>query len=105
METMVKHQIADFHVEYMDVTQHWHPESEPFAGGDALLTALYDGWRMLKDVTCETHWFAGMRQTNIYYVDLVRGDERMTMPVTHNPYVDRMLNMGEIHMIFTEFTG
>jgi hypothetical protein len=46
-----------------------------------------------------------MRQTNIYYVDLVRGDERMTMPVTHNPYVDRMLNMGEIHMIFTEFTG
>jgi len=83
--------ISNFHVEYMDVTQHWSPHSEKFAGADSLLTMLNSGWEMNTVVKRKEHWFAGMRLVYIYYVELVRGDEKMIMPVLHNPYINRLI--------------
>ena len=36
---------SNYHVQYLDVTKHWDPDSENYAGGDALVTALSRGWR------------------------------------------------------------
>jgi hypothetical protein len=70
--------------------RHWHPQSEKYAGGDALASALFCGWKMPDTVFVERHWHAGARRVNIYFVKLTRGNENMTMPVIGNPYVARL---------------
>lgn len=88
---MVQQAVTNFHVDYLDVTQHWSPTSEAYAGGDGLITALYNGWSMDRLVKAEQKWFAGMRSVMVYYCSLERNGQTMTMPVLNNPYVDRML--------------
>ncbi|GAB4522906.1 MAG: hypothetical protein OHK0046_36130 [Anaerolineae bacterium] len=88
---MVNRNITNFHVEYMDVTQHWNEKSEQFAGADGLLTMLYNGWEMKKKVKRQEHWFAGMRAVCVYHIELERNGETVTMPVIQNPYIGRML--------------
>lgn len=84
--------VTNFHVQYLDVTsQHWNPESESFAGGDHLMTALHNGWEVLRCVETR-HWFAGMRSITIYRFDLKRDGETMSMPVLTNPYVSRLIH-------------
>jgi hypothetical protein len=83
--------VSNFHVQYMDVTsQHWNPESEQFAGGDHLMTALNHGWDVARCVETR-HWFAGMRSVTIYRFELERKGEKMSMPVLTNPYVSRLI--------------
>ena len=82
---------TDYHVEYLEDVQHWHPESQPYAGGDNLVGALYEGWEMSNIVAREEHWFAGMRFVAVYYVELTRDGEALTMPVIHTPYLTRLL--------------
>ena len=88
--------LTNFHVEYMDVVQHWSPNSEKFAGADSLLTLLYDGWQMNRTVKRREHWFAGMRSVYIYHIELERNGEKVTMPVVHNPYINRMIRSNNI---------
>lgn len=90
---------SNFHVEYMDVTQHWNPNSESYAGGDCLVTALYDGWIVNPTVYVENKWYSGMRQAFIYHVELTRDGEKMTMPVVHNPYIARMLRQESFKVL------
>ena len=91
---------GNFHVEYMNVTsQHWHPNSEKFAGGDNLITALYNGWQIDGAVKVKQHWFGEMRYVNIYYFQLKRDDRTVTMPVTHSPYVNRFIVRSNIELI------
>ena len=94
--------VSNFHVEYMDVLCHWHPGSASHAGGDALITALHDGWAMGDQVTEEIHWYAGMRQVTIYHFKLTRGDKTMIMPVVNNPYVTRMIKQSEMDIVSRE---
>lgn len=82
---------SNFHTEYLEVTQHWHNLSEKYAGGDALLTRLYDGWEICETVWREDHWFAGMRAVTIYHFEIKRGDDREILPVVNNPYVNRLI--------------
>lgn len=91
--------ISNFHVEYMDVIQHWSPNSEKYAGGDGLLTMIYRGWQVKNPVMLEERMFAGMRQVNIYHITLERNGETVTMPVIHNPFINRMIAGNKIQLI------
>ncbi len=93
---------SDFHVDYMDVTQHWHPHSQQYAGGDHLLTALYRGWQMDEVIFREEHWFAGMRHVVVYYFELTRDDDAMTMPVISTPFVTRLIRNSEVQVLAIE---
>ncbi len=93
---MLNQNSTNFHAEYMDVTQHWSDKSAKYAGADCLLTMLYKGWQMKKKVRREELWFAGMRSIYVYYVELERDGEAMTMPVVHNPYMSRMIARSDI---------
>ncbi len=90
---------TNFHVEYMDVAQHWSPQSERYAGGDALLTAIYDGWHIGDTIQRETKWFAGMRFVNVYHFELKREEEIRVMPVIDNPFVDRFIQQSTVKLV------
>ena len=82
---------SNYHVDYIDVTQHWHSQSQKYAGGDSLVTAIDDGWT-IDSVWCESPWFAGMRSVTIYYFAMVRGSEQVTMPVIHTTYITALIH-------------
>ncbi len=82
---------TNFHVQYLDVSRHWATESESYAGGDSLITALQRGWEISNQVVQEQYWHAGVRCTSIYHFQLRRDGEMMTMPVLENPYITRLL--------------
>lgn len=89
----------NYHMDYMDVTQHWHPGSEAYAGGDALLTMISRGWQMQRDVYVEKRDFAGMRSVSVYIVVLERDGEQIEMPLLRNPYINRLLRTGDYNQI------
>lgn len=74
-----------------DIYRHWSPQSEDYAGGDALATALYLGWKTKDMVLVERRWQGGSRRINIYHFELTRGSETMAMPILCNPYVERLV--------------
>jgi hypothetical protein len=84
--------LSNLHYAYSHLIRHWHAGSEQFAGGDALFTALDEGWEMDETVPYEEHWFAGAQCVVVFLCQLTRGDETMTMPVITNPYVQSMLS-------------
>lgn len=90
--------ITNFHMQYLDITsQHWHPNSEAFAGCDHLLTALNRGWEI--DACIEVkHEYAAMRGVRVYHFKLVRRGETMTMPVVNNPYVERLILQNQLEV-------
>jgi hypothetical protein len=90
---------SNYHVEYMDVVQHWHSGSEPYAGGDALVTLLSQGWEMQEDVYVEKREFAGKRSVSVYHVVLERDGQIIKMPVVRNPYINRLLRSGNFNQI------
>lgn len=87
---------ANYHVQYLDVTsQHWHPNSAQFAGGDHLLTAVNNGWEV-SDCVIREIWYAGARCVFVYHFTLTRGNEMMRMPVIDNPYVTRFVEQSGV---------
>lgn len=90
---------SNAHVEYLDVTQHWHPHSEPYAGGDALLTLISEGWVMKHDVYVEKREFAGLRSVSVYHVELERGGQTIRVPIVRNPYINRIIRTGPYRQI------
>lgn len=91
--------IANFHVQYMDVTQHWSAQSEKYAGADSLITMIHRGWEMNKRVRREERWFAGMRSVTIYHIELEKDGQKIVMPVIHNPYISRMIARNDIEVV------
>src|SRR5262245_9637746 len=89
---MVTFDATNSHFEYMDVTCHWSANSQKYAGGDALVTFLYNGWDMVETVFYEEYWHAGGRLVMIYYFDLEQDGETVHVPVLGNPFVHRMVN-------------
>ncbi|MEM9951362.1 MAG: hypothetical protein AAF846_07175 [Chloroflexota bacterium] len=83
--------VANYHVQYSDLTsQHWHPNSESFAGGDNLITALEKKWE-IDNCKLTRHWYAGMRSVRVYEFTLSKGDVTVIMPVLDNPYIERFI--------------
>lgn len=88
---MVTFDSANSHFEYMDVVRYWSPTSQSYAGGDALVTLLCQGWAIAETVFHEEYWHAGSRPVTIYHMELSRGEAIMNVPVFANPYVRRMV--------------
>jgi hypothetical protein len=82
-----------------DLTCHWCPKSQRYAGGDALLTYLNDGWEIQDDIHYEAYWHGGSRRVLIYYFVLVRRGECVTMRVVSNPLVDRLLDKLPVRVL------
>jgi hypothetical protein len=76
---------------YTDRPRHWCPKSQRYAGGDALLTHLNDGWKIQGDIHFEEYWHGGSRRILIYYFVLTQNDQWITMRVQGNPFIDRLL--------------
>lgn len=96
---MIEQNVSNFHVEYMDVTQHWSAQSEEYAGADSLVTMLYRGWQMKRKVMREERQFAGMRSVYVYHITLEKDGQTMTMPVVHNPYLSRMIMRSNLEIV------
>lgn len=98
---MIDHEPRNFHMEYMDVTQHWCADSAKYAGGDCLVTALFNGWEMNPVIQKETKWYAGNRFVYIYHFSLSRAGEQMVMPVVTNPYIEKLIAQPaiELHIV------
>lgn len=87
----LNHSHINLHHTYMDFVRHWHAASERYAGGDALFTALDTGWEAQTVVAVEECQHTGGRSTCIFHFTLTREENTMVMPVTCNPYVERLL--------------
>lgn len=93
---MLGHSPSNYHVEYMDVTQHWSPDSERYGGGDCLITMMLRGWELDRKVLMEYKWFGGNRRVRIYHCTLTRAGDRIVLPVVHNPYVNRLIRTMQL---------
>jgi hypothetical protein len=96
---MTEHNLSDLHYAYVDFLRHWHADSERFTGGDALYTAIHNGWLVNKIVGFEERWKVGARGTPIYYFELSRSGETVTMPVIGNPYVRRVIRTLQAELV------
>lgn len=97
---MADQNVINYHVQYMAITsQHWHPESERFAGMDHLLTALDNGWEIDNRVEMHRSWYTGLRYGKLYHFTLTRGDEKMVMPVLFNPYLNRFIEQSGFDVV------
>src|SRR5690242_5292044 len=74
------------------IYRHWSPISEKYTGGDALMTALDEGWTVDGVIFRQEFWLAGVRRVCIFHIDLVRDEETAKMLVMQNPYVTRMVH-------------
>ncbi|MBI1281751.1 MAG: hypothetical protein GC179_26735 [Anaerolineaceae bacterium] len=92
--------MTDLHFAYQDIYRHWHVDSERYTGGDALNTALDEGWAINDVVGFQEIHHMGARGTVIYHFELTRReDEAVTMPVVGNPYVDRLVQLMQFKLV------
>ncbi len=91
--------LTDFHYVYQDIYRHWHADSERYTGGDALNTALDEGWIINDVVGFQEVHHMGARGTVIFHFELKRNNEAVTMPVVGNPYVDRLVLMMQLKLV------
>lgn len=73
------------------IHRHWDEVSERYTGGDALFTAMDDGWTIRGVIFRQEHWLAGVRRVTVYHVELERDGESRRMVIVQNPYVTKML--------------
>lgn len=99
---MAPNHLSDLHFQYPDVVQHWHPQSQPYAGADALMTVLGTGWKTGETVILENRWFSGRRCVGICRFELKRGDETVVMPIIVNPYVERLIWEHQLQVVPAE---
>lgn len=88
---MIAFDASNSHFDYLDVIRHWSPNSEKYAGGDALMTFLLNGWNIKDAIFYEEHWHSGVRMVMVYYFQLEYQGENCLMPVLDNPYVNRLV--------------
>jgi hypothetical protein len=74
-----------------NIHRHWNDVSERFTGGDALVTALDDGWTIRGVVFRQEFWLAGVRRITVYHIELERSGSQRKMLVLQNPFVTKML--------------
>ncbi|MGB1285503.1 MAG: hypothetical protein ACPG7F_03130 [Aggregatilineales bacterium] len=95
----------NYHIQYEDITfQHWNAESESFAGGDHLVTAIANGWDIEQCVQIN-HEFGIARFVTIYEFSLYRNGKTVVMPVVNNPYVERFMKETGIAIVSNDEQG
>ena len=90
---------ANYHADYPDIKRYWSDRSQKFAGGDNLLTMVQRGWQIDGTVYEEDHWHAGTRLVTVYHFTLVRGEQRMVMPVITTPYIRRIMRTYDLKLL------
>lgn len=78
---------------------HWDPTSEVFASTSHLLSAILRGWVVNTAVIRRAYHFGGGRHTYLYYFELKRRGEYMTMPVVDNPSVMRLIALNPFEVV------
>ncbi|MCL4251006.1 MAG: hypothetical protein KJ065_22845 [Anaerolineae bacterium] len=86
----------NFHVSYPDVNRYWSPLCEPYAGGDALLTAMSTGWKVIGAAQEEEFWLGGLRLVVVLHFTLSKAGQTMKMRVLSNPFVRRLVFFEKI---------
>jgi hypothetical protein len=81
----------EFYPNHIDVSRHWCPLSQRYAGVDALLGRLDNGWKIRGGIGLDEHWFGETRRTLVYHFVLTRQNHSVTMSVLHNPVLARLL--------------
>ena len=79
--------------------RHWCPLSEKYTGGDALFTALGNGWRPIGPVVREDFWLAGVRRICVYHVKLSDKSTTRTMAVIDSPSVSRFVRSFNVQVV------
>lgn len=107
---MLRYSFDDLKIGYRDVYRHWHPQSEQYAGADALLTALYRGWLVAETVLSdrllkEARSVGGKRKSAVYRFALQRGVEAVVMPVVTSPYADWLLANAPLKVFSAGYGG
>jgi hypothetical protein len=95
---------SNWHYAYRKYVRHWHAESEKYAGGDCLLTAINNGWNMLVPVMAEAYWRAGSRCVMVYHFTLEYSGKTMVMPVITNPFVERLIVDNRLRLVARQQT-
>jgi hypothetical protein len=96
---MLHHRYDSTSIEDIITYRHWHAESEKYAGGDSLATHMYLGWTVGEVVELEERWSSGTRRVAVYYFDLTRDGQTVTMPVIGNPYVDQVIAQSALKVV------
>ncbi len=96
---LIDRKSTNHHADYLDVTQHWSPTSEKYAGGDSLVTMLDRGWELHGEAVCEEKRYAESRSITIYHIRLERNGEKIIMPVVQNPYVNKVLRSHNVRFV------
>jgi hypothetical protein len=97
---MVTHQ-SFINTYYIGSYCHWCPLSQPYAGGDALLSYLGSGWEVHDDVYYEEYWHGGKRRVLIYYFVLAYARQCIVMRVLANPFIERLLRELRVRVLST----
>jgi hypothetical protein len=79
------------HRSYTETDRHFAPHSETYTGADSLITAQQQGWSLINIAYEQEIEMHGGRSTSLYYFKLLRGSEKMVMPIVANPFIERML--------------
>lgn len=74
-----------------NIHRHWDDISERYTGGDALVTALDEGWAIRGVIFRQEFWLAGVRRITVFHVEIEREGERRKMQILQNPFVTKML--------------
>jgi hypothetical protein len=84
--------LSHFYLNSIQLPRHWCPLSQPYAGVDALLSYLDEGWQIRGEIGCDEHWFGESRRILVYRFILNRQDSCVTMHVLWNPVLERLLS-------------
>ena len=95
----VEFNTKNLHISYPEVTRHWSPKSETYAGGDCVLTAIDRGWQFHDVVGFELYWLGGGRYNSVYHFRIRKGDVEFNMPVISTPFVERLISHGNFQLV------
>ncbi len=95
---LIPEQVGDLH-------RHWCPESEPFVGGDALFTALTQGWSVVGAVFCREFYYADCRHNYVFYFRLQQDDELRRMAVIASQHVVTFIQRAELQVLLVQSRG
>lgn len=89
------------HDKFTEQHQYWCPQSEEYAAGSQLLTALRCGWTLTeRRVVMREFWKSGVRPLKIYEFTLTKDHHFMVMPVLSNPYIERLIAQNKIQIVY-----
>src|SRR5689334_2636368 len=102
---MINEYLTDSQVYFTETPRHWCPHSEKYTGADSLITALRNGWALSRLVYREDIFHGGSRHTTVYYFELKRANEVVTMPVVSTPLIVRIIARLSLKVLHEAETG